>query len=156
MRCHTAKRLASRRLDVALAAAELRALEAHLASCATCRAFASSLELAWRRLDEAAPPLPPTPDLFGAIVERALRPRGVRAWLGDLAPALPRLAGAAAVLVAVAAAGVGLGAAASRPLGSTAAAPFEAALLADAFADVPVGSPLASVDRAFAGTGRDR
>jgi predicted anti-sigma-YlaC factor YlaD len=151
MRCNHAHTLASRRLDGRLADAEKRGLELHLSSCAGCRAFAASLESAWRRLDEAAPALPPTPDLFGSIVERVERRRTLATWLAGLVPSLPRFAASAAVLVAVAAGGVALGSAASRPLGRAAPAPFEAALLADAFADVPVGSPLASVDRAFTG-----
>lgn len=152
MRCRSARKLLSRRLDARLAPGEARRLEDHLAGCAACAREGARLEHAWTRL-EALAPAAPAPDDFAAVLASLERGRrGLAGWLGWLVP-VPRAALAAAVAASVvlgATAGVGLGRAA---LARRDAAPPEVLALSDGFGLLPFGSPAAGLARALAAEG---
>jgi anti-sigma factor RsiW len=147
MRCRSAEKLLSRRLDGRLGDPEARRLDAHLAGCAACAQVAARLERAWTRLE--ALPAARAPNDFAAVlgsVASGWRPAG---WLGWLMPSpRPVLAAAVAASILVGATvGVRLGRAA---LGSHRAASPEAVALSDGFGLLPFGSPAAGLAGALA------
>lgn len=151
MRCRTARKLLSRRLDGPLDAREAAALDDHVAGCAPCALAATRFETAWLSL-VAYLPTRHAPDDFAGVLERIDRRQG---WIASLLaavsslPARPAAALAlAATVVLGAASGVALGRAAfgDRRTGS----PPEAMVLAESFGVVPFGSPAAGIARALA------
>jgi len=141
MRCAEAERFVSRRLDGRLAAGDAHALDGHLAGCAACRRLAGRMTRTWELLG-AAPPSAPAPPTWANVVSR-LDGRGRwHAWLETLGWRRPAFGVAAAALLAVAASGIGGGMLLSdRLLPRPAPAQFEAAVLAEAFGELPAGSP---------------
>ena len=89
MRCGNAQRLISASLDGELARSRQEALEAHLAGCARCRAFAAGLAGSAEALDAWAAPEPRW-GFAGRTMARIadLQPdrTAARGWLGFLRP----------------------------------------------------------------------
>ncbi|MCC7194164.1 MAG: zf-HC2 domain-containing protein [Gemmatimonadaceae bacterium] len=104
--CEEAQRLASERLDGALAAAQAALLDAHLAACADCRAVATDLARL-RTATARLPALTPSRDLWDGIAARLATPvvplRATRAT--RMRPSVRRLAAAAVIMVAATAGG---------------------------------------------------
>lgn len=150
MRCHTARKLLSRRLDAPLADAAAARLDLHLARCEGCAAEGARLQRTWRRLG-ALPAARTAPDDFVAVLRAVEARRGGRlGWLAALFPA-PRAIAAAAVAASVlvgTGAGVALGRAAFDAPG---ARPSPESLVSGAFGPLPFGSPASGLTRAFAG-----
>lgn len=147
MRCRAAMKLVSLRLDGRLSSAEAAALDAHLAACSECEATSARVESAWRELAMDAA-VPATPDLWSAIAAGVEEPRGIAGWLASAWRQAPGQAVSAAVLALVAVLGLEVGAIlwnAATP--STASLPLEAVALAEAFADVPAGTPFDALAR---------
>jgi predicted anti-sigma-YlaC factor YlaD len=157
MRCRTARKLLSRRLDGRLAKDATR-LDEHLGRCPECALAAARLERAWARL-EALAPAPGAPDDFAVVLRGVEAPRrGVLRWLELLLPPAPArrvaaLAVGASILLGTTA-GVTLGRAAfgaRLPRVSP-----EALALAEGFGLLPFESPAAGLTRALAGATEGR
>ncbi len=152
MRCRTARKLLSRRLDDRLGEAESKAVGEHLSGCPSCALEAARLDRAWARLG-ALPPAARAPDDFAAVMEAVESRR--RGWLASLLPPLPRrpawaMALAASVIVG-STAGATLGKAAFGARGNGASP--EALALSEGFGLLPFDSPAAGLARALtAGT----
>src|SRR4051812_8408942 len=99
MTCSQAQQLISERLDRRLSPPEAAALEAHLAGCAQCAAFARSLRGGLAGI-AALPPVTGNSKVRAAVMDELndSRPRGVRGWAGQGL----KLAGAVAVFALVA------------------------------------------------------
>jgi len=153
MRCRSAQKLLSRRVDGRVAHPDATSLDEHLAACPTCALAAARLERAWARL-VALPPVASAPDDFAAVLGSAgTRRRGWLAQLESLLPPLPARAAwgltvAASILVGVTT-GVTLGRAAFGARGSSASP--EAVALYEGFGVLPFESPAAGLAQALAG-----
>lgn len=152
MRCRTAHKLLSSRLDRRLSPTDERVLEVHLASCPACALAAGRLVRAWGRL-EALRVAAEAPDDFGAVLGAVAsrRPRTLR-WLGWVEALVPErrarpvwAAAVAASLLVGGVAGVRLGRAAFD--GRSRSAPPEALALDDGFGVLPFGLPAAGLTR---------
>ncbi len=155
MRCRTARKLLSLRLDGRLARPGAAGIDAHLARCPACARAAARLERAWNRL-EALGPIARAPDDFAAVLESTWAGRSARlAWIERLLASAPRLARPAAALAVAASilagvtGGVTLGRAAfgTRHRGASP----EALSLFEGFGVLPFGSPAAGLARMLAG-----
>lgn len=134
MRCKAAQHQLSLQLDGRLRQALVAELEAHLATCESCRQARAQLVSAWALLTDTT--VPQAPDDWRSIAARVDEPRsGLKAWLEDLWLANPgRLATAAALSVFLFS-GVAAGSWLSRGLRPS--LPVEAVAMAEAFGDVP-------------------
>jgi predicted anti-sigma-YlaC factor YlaD len=147
MRCATVRRMLSLQLDGRLGEEAIPHLSDHLSACTSCARAAESLATTWQRIG-AAGTAPPAPDDFAKIIATV----DLRAdrWSG-----LARLMPARRLVAASLAAGVLVGSTAGLAMGSAAfrqkapAAPPEITLLAEGLGDLPFGSPVTPVARAF-------
>jgi predicted anti-sigma-YlaC factor YlaD len=155
MRCRTARKLLSVRLDAPLAGDRAARLDDHLASCGSCALAAAQLERTWRRLG-ALPPARTAPDDFAAVLLAVESRRGGwPAWLAALLPS-PRAIAAAAVAASVLlglGTGVTLGRAAFDGARTRPSPDHTESLVSDAFGLLPFGSPASGLARALAGPG---
>ena len=99
-----AQALISARLDGPLTAAEARDLQAHLATCPSCRRFAEQVEALARGLREL-PHLPPSPNVTRQVLEAIEAGRSPLARLSHGFPAPMVAVASGLVLVAAAQAG---------------------------------------------------
>jgi predicted anti-sigma-YlaC factor YlaD len=146
MRCAMAERFISRRVDGRLPAADLRSLDEHLAGCGACRRLAEQMAGAWDLLGAAPPPAPASPT-WATVISRLDERGRWRAWLETLGWRRPAFGLAAASMAVVVGLGIGGGLLLAGRLQSRPepAQPFEVVAMAEAFGELPAGSPAESL-----------
>jgi predicted anti-sigma-YlaC factor YlaD len=144
MRCRSAQKLLSRRIDGAPSSADAAALESHLFACAGCRMAAARLDQAWRALDALEAGVS-APDDWASI-EAAADARSRRwtpFWLRWQLVPMPAAAGVLAAMVVLGTTGGFLLSRAA--LAPRRADPVESRVFAETLGDLPWGSPAAGL-----------
>lgn len=156
MRCRSAQKMTSRRIDGALAPIDAVALESHLSRCAACQLAARRTEQAWHALADLEEAVR-APDDWARIeaATEARLGRWMPLWLRWQLDSIPAALAVLLALTVGTAGGVLLSNAALAPRpADLRAVPIEARVIAETLGDLPWGSPAARLAVVFDGVSR--